>query len=86
LHQVAAQALGLSLWPVEILTPDHIDPALAKIAQDHADGVVRRPRAALFNWRARIGVAALKHRPPVMTYVEEEVPHGLLISYGAGHA
>ena len=34
LHQNAAEALGISLWPVEILTPDDIEPVFAKIAQD----------------------------------------------------
>jgi putative tryptophan/tyrosine transport system substrate-binding protein len=82
LHQTAAQALGISLWPVEILTPDDIEPAFAKIAEDRANGIVRGPGSALFNWRARIGASALKHRLPVMTYVAEEVPHGLLMSYG----
>jgi putative ABC transport system substrate-binding protein len=82
LHQTAAQALGISLWPVEILAPDDVEPAYAKIAQDGADGIVRGPGSALFNWRARVGALALKHRLPVMTYVAEEVPHGLLMSYG----
>jgi ABC-type uncharacterized transport system substrate-binding protein len=41
LHQTAAQALGISLWPVEISTPDDIEPMFAKIAQDRTDGVVR---------------------------------------------
>src|SRR5262249_38519677 len=40
-NEAAAEALGISLWPVEILTPDDIEPAFAKIAQDRADGVVR---------------------------------------------
>ena len=82
LHQTAAQALGISLWPVEVLTPDDIGPAFAKIAQDGVDGIVRGPGSALFNWRARVGSSALKHRLPVMTYVAEEVPHGFLMSYG----
>jgi putative ABC transport system substrate-binding protein len=82
LHQNAAEALGISLWPVEILTPNDIEPAFAKIAEDRADGIVRGPGSALFNWRARVGASALKHRLPVMTYVAEEVPHGLLMSYG----
>jgi putative tryptophan/tyrosine transport system substrate-binding protein len=88
LHQTAAQALGISLWPVEISTPDDIEPVFAKIAEDHADGIVRGPGSALFNWRAQIGAAALKHRLPAMTYIAEEVPHGFLMSYGqwAGHA
>jgi putative ABC transport system substrate-binding protein len=70
------------LWPVEISTPDDIEPVFAKIVQDRADGIVRGPGAALFNWRARIGAAALKHRLPAMTYIAEEVPHGFLMSYG----
>jgi putative ABC transport system substrate-binding protein len=82
LHQTAAQALGISLWPVEISTPDDIEPVFAKIAEDHADGIVRGPGSALFNWRAQIGAAALKHRLPAMTYIAEEVPHGFLMSYG----
>jgi putative ABC transport system substrate-binding protein len=81
-HQAAAEALGISLWPVEISAPDDVEPAFAKIAEDRADGIVRGPGSALFNWRARVGASALKHRLPVMTYVAEEVPHGLLISYG----
>jgi ABC-type uncharacterized transport system substrate-binding protein len=82
LHQTAAQALGISLWPVEISRPDDIEPVFAKIAEDHADGIVRGPGSALFNWRAQIGAAALKHRLPAMTYIAEEVPHGFLMSYG----
>jgi len=82
LHQTAAQALGISLWPVEISTPDDIEPVFAKIAQDRTDGVVRGIGSMLFAQRARIGAAALKHRLPAMTYIQEEVPHGFLMSYG----
>jgi putative tryptophan/tyrosine transport system substrate-binding protein len=74
LHQTAAQALGISLWPVEISTPDDIEPMFAKISQDRTDGVVRGIGSMLFAQRARIGVAALKHRLPAMTYIAEEVP------------
>ena len=59
-----------------------IEPAFDKIVQDEAKGVVRGPGSALFNWRARMGASALKHRLPVITYVAEEVPDGLLMSYG----
>ena len=81
-HQTAAEALGISLWPVEISTPDDIEPAFVKIAQDHADGVMRVPGSMLFNERARVGASSLKHHLPVITYIAEEVPHGLLMSYG----
>jgi putative ABC transport system substrate-binding protein len=70
------------LSPVEILTPDDIEPAFAKIAQDRADGVVRGNGSLLFNERARIGAAALAHRLPAMSFIAEEVPYGFLMSYG----
>jgi putative tryptophan/tyrosine transport system substrate-binding protein len=81
-NEAAAQALGLSLWPVEISIPDDIEPAFAKIAQDRADGVVRGIGSMLFPQRALMAASALKHGLPVITYAAEEVPAGLLMSYG----
>jgi putative ABC transport system substrate-binding protein len=81
-HQTAAEALEISLWPVEISNPDDIEPAFDKIAQDRADGIVRGPGPGLFNWRAQVWASALKHRLPIMTYNAEEVPYGYLMSYG----
>jgi putative tryptophan/tyrosine transport system substrate-binding protein len=81
-YEAAAEAMGLSLWPVEILTPDDIEPAFAKIALDRADGVVRGNGSLLFNERARVGAALLAHRLPGMTFIGEEVPDGFLMSYG----
>jgi putative tryptophan/tyrosine transport system substrate-binding protein len=68
-HKAAAEALGMSLSRVEV-------------AEGGTDGVLRAPGSALFNWRAQVGAAALKHRLPVISYNAEEVPHGLLMSYG----
>jgi len=81
-NQVAAETLGLSIWPVEIAAPNDVEPAFAKIAQDRADGVVFGAGSLLFNLRARIGAAALAHRLPALAYIAEEVPSGLLMSYG----
>jgi len=81
-HQVAAEALGISLWPAELSAPDDIEQVFAKMAQDRADGVIRGTGTMLFNERARVGASSLKHRLPVMTYVAEEVPLGPLMSYG----
>jgi putative tryptophan/tyrosine transport system substrate-binding protein len=81
-NQVAAETLGLSIWPVEIAAPDDVEPAFAKITQDRADGVVFGAGSLLFNLRARIGAAALAHRLPALAYIAEEVPSGLLMSYG----
>jgi putative tryptophan/tyrosine transport system substrate-binding protein len=81
-NEVAAQALGISLWPVEISAPDEIEPVFAKIAQDRANGVVHASGSMLFVQRARMGASAVEHRLPVITFVAEEVPDGLLMSYG----
>jgi putative tryptophan/tyrosine transport system substrate-binding protein len=81
-NQVAAETLGLSIWPVEIAAPNDVEPAFAKIAQDRADGVVFGAGSLLFNLRARIGASALAHRLPALAYIAEEVPSGLLMSYG----
>ena len=83
-NQIAAEALGISLWPAEVSAPDEIEPVFSKIAQDRADAVMRVSGSFLFNERARVGAAALAHRLPIMTYVGEEVQkHGFLMSYGA---
>ena len=58
-HQMSAQALGLSLGPVEIDAADEVEPAFAKMVQDGVNGVVFSQGALLFNLRARIGAAAL---------------------------
>jgi putative ABC transport system substrate-binding protein len=65
-NEAAAEALGISLWPVEISTPDDIEPAFAKIAQDRADGVVRGIGSMLFPYRARMGASAVEHRLQAM--------------------
>jgi len=81
-NQVAAEALGISIWPAEIAAPNDVEPVFAKIAQDRADGVVFGNGSLLFNLRARIGASAMAHRLPALAFVAEEVPSGLLMSYG----
>jgi len=81
-HQMSAQALGLSLWPVEIGSADEVEPAFAKMVQDGANGVAFSAGSLLFNLRERIGAALLSNKLPAVTHVAEEVPSGLLLSYG----
>ena len=82
-YQAAAEALGITLWPVDIAGPEDVEPVVAKIAQDDAGGVVRGTSGGLFfSQRARIGASAIAHKLPVMTYIAEEVPSGYLMSYG----
>jgi ABC-type uncharacterized transport system substrate-binding protein len=81
-NQVAAQALGVSLRVVEIESSEEIEPTFAKMAQDGINGVAIGPTGLLFNQRARLGAAALTYKIPVMSHGAEEVPYGLLFSYG----
>ena len=81
-HQAAANALGLSLRSIEIETPEQIEPTFAKMVQDGVNGAAIGPAGLLFAQRARVGAAALSYKLPVMSHVAEEVPYGLLFSYG----
>jgi len=81
-NHAAAERLGITLWSLEITTADDIEPAFAKIAAEHADGVVWGPGGLLYVERARLAAAALAHSLPSIVTVAEEVPPGLLMSYG----
>jgi len=82
-YQASGERLGLSMWPVEVKTPEDIEPAFAKIAQDSANnGIIVGAGGLTFVLRGRIGAAALAYKIPVMAHVAEEVPPGLLMSYG----
>ena len=81
-NEKAAQDLGISLWPAEISEPADVEPVFAKMVTDRADGFALTLGPLLFNLRARIGAAALAHRLPAISFVGEEVPYGLLMSYG----
>jgi putative ABC transport system substrate-binding protein len=81
-YQASGERLGISVSSVLISKPDDIEPLFAKIAEDHANGVVRGTGSLMTVQRERIGAAALAHRLPIMTYIAEEVPSGPLVSYG----
>jgi ABC-type uncharacterized transport system substrate-binding protein len=81
-NQAAANALQITLLPVEVAAPDQIETTFSKITEDHADAVMRVTGPMLFNERARVGAAVMAHRLPAMCVVAEEVPYGYLMSYG----
>jgi putative tryptophan/tyrosine transport system substrate-binding protein len=81
-NQAAAQTLGITLWSIDIAGTEDVEAAFTNIAQEHADGVVLGTGSAMWNMRERIGVSAIAHKLPAVTYVAEEVPYGLLLSYG----
>ncbi|MGB8633632.1 MAG: ABC transporter substrate-binding protein [Xanthobacteraceae bacterium] len=81
-HQAAAQALGLSLLPVEIRAADEVELVFAKMARDGVNGVAFSQGSLLFSLRAHTGAALLSHKLPAISHVAEQVPSGLLCSYG----
>jgi putative ABC transport system substrate-binding protein len=81
-YQVSGERLGLSMWPVVINMPEDIEPAFSKIVQDGANGIILGTGGLLFVQRERIGASALAHKIPVLAHIAEEVPPGLLMSYG----
>jgi putative ABC transport system substrate-binding protein len=70
------------MWPVVINMPEDIEPAFSKIVQDGANGIILGTGGLLFVQRERIGASALAHKIPVLAHIAEEVPPGLLMSYG----
>jgi putative tryptophan/tyrosine transport system substrate-binding protein len=81
-YQASGERLGLSIWPVVLKTPEDIEPAFSQIAKDGADGVIVGAGGLLFVQRERVGASALAHKIPAMAHIAEEVPPGLLMSYG----
>jgi putative ABC transport system substrate-binding protein len=68
-YQASGERLGISVSSVLISKPDDIEPLFAKIAEDHANGVVRGTGSLMTVQRERIGAAALAHRLPIVTYL-----------------
>jgi putative ABC transport system substrate-binding protein len=77
----AAKALGLSMQIFDVTTPDDIEQAFSSIARDGFDGawVIEPP---MYNEQARVGASAMAHKVPTIAGNAEQVPHGLLLSYG----
>ena len=82
-NQTAAGALGLSISSVaEIAADEDVEPAFARFADAGAGALICGPGGLLFVERDRIGAAALTRKLPTIAIVAEEVPPGLLMSYG----
>ena len=77
----AAKALGLSMQIFDVTTPDDIEQAFSSIARDGFDGawVIGPP---MYNERVRVGASAMAHKVPTIAGNAEQVPYGMLLSYG----
>jgi len=80
--QPAAEALGLTLQPVEVRGPYDLDRALATIKEARPDGLIIVPDRFLLTYRAAIVQFMAEHRLPGMFPFREFVREGGLLAYG----
>ncbi len=80
-NEGAAKTAGLLIQTFGVTTSDEIEQAFLAIARDGFDGayVVGAP---MYNERARVGASAMAHKVPTIAANAEQVPYGLLLSYG----
>ena len=77
----AAKAAGFSIQAFDVTTSDEIEQAFSAIARDGFDGA-SAVGPAMYNERAQVGASAMAHKVPTIAANAEQVPYGLLLSYG----
>ena len=78
-----AQALGLTLVPVEARGLDALEQAFAIMVGERVQALVVQGDSVLFNCRGQIAEMALANRLPAVSVLKEFADAGLLLSYGA---
>ena len=82
LMQVASDSLGLQVQPVDVGTPDEVEPAFASMARGRTTAVVLSGDVFHFGQRERIAAAATKHKIASIFPFREYAEAGGLMSYG----
>jgi putative tryptophan/tyrosine transport system substrate-binding protein len=80
--QPAAEALSLTLQPVEARGPPDLDRAFATIKEVRPDGLIIIPDRFLLTYRASIVQFMAEHRLPGMFPFRDFVQEGGLLAYG----
>jgi putative ABC transport system substrate-binding protein len=80
--EVGAQALGVSLVPVEVRLPTDIDAACNAFVAARVEGVLLPPESLFLSERKRIAQLATDAHLPTMSGWSELVDEGCLMSYG----
>jgi putative tryptophan/tyrosine transport system substrate-binding protein len=78
----AARSLGITLRPIELRSPDDIDPAFATLAREPVDALLIFGQGFLFPHGARVAQLAIKQRLPAIIPFQEVARDGVLMSYG----
>ncbi len=80
--QVAAQALGLTLQPLEVREADELDRAFAAMRRERAGALVVLSDPLTVFHRRRLADLAARDRLPAMYPFREQVEAGGLMAYG----
>jgi len=80
-NERAGKAAGCLTQIFEVTTPAEIDRTFLAIARDGFDGAfaIGPP---MYNERVQVGASAMAHKVPTIAANAEQVPYGLLLSYG----
>src|SRR3981189_3262166 len=76
-----AKAAGFLIQTFDVTTSDEIEQAFSAIARDGFDGA-SAIGAPMYNERVQVGESAMAHKVPTIAANAEQVPYGLLLSYG----
>jgi putative ABC transport system substrate-binding protein len=79
----AARSLGITLRPIELRSPDDIDPAFATLAREPVDALLIFGQGFLFPHGARVAQLAIKRRLPAIIPFQEVAREGILMAYGS---
>jgi putative ABC transport system substrate-binding protein len=81
--QVAAHALGMTLYSAEVRGPNDFDRAFAVILRERPDVLLTFSDPLTLNHQRRIVDFAARHRLPLMSEAKEFAEAGGLMTYGA---
>ncbi len=80
--QIAAQALGLTLQPVEVRSSDELDRAFAAMVRERASALLVLAETLTLLHRRRVAELSARNRLPAMYPFREQAEAGGLMSYG----
>jgi putative ABC transport system substrate-binding protein len=84
--ELAAEALGVQVQPLDVLSAKDIETAFRAATKARADALVVLASAVLSDQRAKVANVALKSRLPAVYFRQEFVEAGGLMSYGTSFA
>ena len=83
---VAARAMGVTLFRVDIQAPEDFASAAAAIVRERPDALFLDHRPVIFILRREIAQFAAAHSLPTMASLREHAAAGMLMSYGTSTA